>query len=362
MGTIRELEHQDGTKSFHVIIRLRGHKTQYGTFPNKTKAKEWEQKTEAAIKEGRYFKTVEAQRHTVGELIDRFITQWLPKYPRRQAKQAALLTWWKQRLGHLVLADLTRSVIADARDALQAGITVRHTQRSSSTVNRYLAAFSKALTVAVKEWEWIEENPMRKVARPAEGRGRDRYLSLDEEARLLAACKVDSNPYLHPIVDLALQTGMRRGEILGLRWEDVDYEAEQITLQQTKNGERRRIPLFPEIRPTLEACKAFSGHTGLIFPPRRLGSVAADITTAFKRVCKRAGIENFRFHDCRHTAASFLAMDGTQQLTLMKLFGWKTAHMALRYAHHDQPHLAHALSRTASKRRGGQSSGEQNES
>ena len=106
------------------------------------------------------------------------------------------MTWWKDRLGHLVLSDLTPSVIAEARDALLGESTRRKSLRSSSTANRYLAALSKALSVAVKEWGWIDDSPMRKVSKPTEAPSRDRYLSLEEKDRLLAACKESTNPYL----------------------------------------------------------------------------------------------------------------------------------------------------------------------
>jgi hypothetical protein len=110
-------------------------------------------------------KIAEAKKHTLGELIDRFITTWLPKYPKRQAKQTALLTWWKNRLGHLLLANVTPSILAESRDALLLENTRRAQLRSSSTVNRYLAALSKSFTVAVQEWGWLDSSPMPKVSK-----------------------------------------------------------------------------------------------------------------------------------------------------------------------------------------------------
>lgn len=163
MGTIREYTRRDGTTSYHAEVRLRGHPIQRETHRTKTLAKKWIQDTESAIRDGRHFKTVEAKRHTLGELIDCFILEWLPKYPKQILKQTALLTWWKLRLGHLLLADVTPAAIAGARDALLRETTLRKTLRSTSTVNRYLAALSKALSIAITEWGWLEDSPIKKV-------------------------------------------------------------------------------------------------------------------------------------------------------------------------------------------------------
>lgn len=203
MGTIREYKKKDGTISYHAEVRLRGHSIQRESHRTRTLAKKWIQDTESAIRDGRHFKTAEAKRHTLGELIDRFIMQWLPQHPKQRLKQTALLNWWKQHHGHLLLSDLTASVIAGGRDLLLAETTRRKTQRSTSTVNRYLAALSKALSIAITEWGWLEDSPIKKVRKPSEAPGRDRFLSIDEKDRLLNACQASPNPYLyHPLVSL----------------------------------------------------------------------------------------------------------------------------------------------------------------
>ena len=109
------------------------------------------------------------------------------------------------------LADLTPALIVEQRDKLIRENTVKKTLRSPSTVVRYLAALSHALTIAVKEWGWLDDSPMRKVSKPREPRGRVRFLSDDERKSLLEACKVDSNLFLYTIVVIALSTGMRAG-------------------------------------------------------------------------------------------------------------------------------------------------------
>ena len=238
MATIEKRETQDGKTSYRVKVRLKGYPVQTATFTRLTDAKKWVQDTESAIREGRHFKTTEAKRHTLGELVDRYTRDVLPA-KQDGDKQAAQLAWWKEQLGAYSLADITPALLAEYRDQLAGGITCRGTQRNPATVVRYMAALSHAFTIAVKEWQWLDDSPMRKVTKPKESRGRVRFLSDDERARLLTACKESSSPYLYPVVVLALSTGMRQGEVMGLTWDDIDLARGRAILHETKNGDRR---------------------------------------------------------------------------------------------------------------------------
>src|SRR5690606_3093396 len=156
---------------------------QSATFERLTDAKKWAQQTESAIREGRHFKTTEAKRHTLADLIERYILSIKPsEHTTRQLK------WWKTEIGNHVLSDVTPALIAQYRDKLASSITSHGKPRSPATVNRYMAALSVAFTAAVKEWGWMDDNPMRKVTKPKESRGRVRFLSDDERIRLLKAC------------------------------------------------------------------------------------------------------------------------------------------------------------------------------
>lgn len=348
MGSIREITKKDGSKSYHAEIRLRGHPIERDNFRTRSLAKKWIQDTESAIRDGRHVKTTEAKRHTLGGLIDRFIAQWLPKFPKGLAKQTALLTWWKNRLGHLVLADVSSNVIAEARDALLLETTNRGNLRSPSTVNRYLAALSKAFTVAVKEWGWIDDSPMRKVSKPREGAARDRYLSIYEKDRLLAACKESTNPYLYALVSLSILTAMRFGELINLNWEDIDFDLRTITLHETKNGDKRILPLTDAAELIFKECPTYvKNATGLIFRSHRQNNLSGVVSVrgSFEKALAIAGIKKFRWHDLRHTAASYLAMNGATQGELMAVLGHRSPHMTRRYAHYSQKHLAELLER-----------------
>ena len=190
---------------------------------------------------------------------------------------------------------------------------------------------------------------MRKVSKPSEGAGRDRFLSPDEKNRLLTACKESSNPNLYPLVALSILTAMRYSELINLRWEDVDFgESRSITLRETKNGDKRIIPLNDVIENVFKLCSTYSPQaSGLIFRSDRLNNRSGVITVrgAFKQALKTAEIEKFVWHDLRHTAASYLAMNGATQGELMAILGHRSPHMTRRYAHYSQKHLSNLLKR-----------------
>jgi integrase len=349
MGSIREVLKSNGEVSFHAEVRIKGSKPQRASFRTKTLAKKWIQDVESAIRDGRHFRTAEAKRHNVAELIDRFITEWCPRYEKYAAKQKQLLMWWRNEIGHFLLADILPSHIVAGRDKLLAGTTYRETKRSGSTVNRYLAAISKAFTVAVKEWQWIEENPVTKVSKPSESKGRSRFLDKEEIVALLDACRGSSHPYLYSIVKLALLSGMRFGEIANLKWVDIDFEQRHVILHETKNGDSRIVPITNEIERAFRECQTYSNERkGYVFPARRLGShkPVAGIRHAFIKAAKAANIEDFRFHDLRHTACSHMAMNGASQGELMEILGHRSPRMTVRYRHYSKKHIANVMERT----------------
>lgn len=348
MGTIRELTKKSGEKSYHAEVRLRGHPPQRDSFRTKTQAKKWVQDTEAAIRDGRFKTQTASRKHTVNDLIDRFAEYCLPKHPQYYIKKVQQLQRWKEELGSLYLSDLSPAHIAQVRDKMLHEITSKKSLRSPSTVNRYIAAFSKALTVAVKEWGWLDENPIFKISKPKESRGRDRYLSLEEKARLLDACQSSSNPHLYSIVNIALLTGMRYGEIVKLKWGDINFEMCFMTLQETKNGEKRIIPLTDEMIKTLKETPTYGCSAEQnIFTGRKLTPTKNPISIrkTFARALQSAGIEHCRFHDLRHTAASYMAMGGATQGELMAILGHRSPTMTRRYAHYNQDHLSKVLER-----------------
>jgi integrase len=352
MAAIIERISNTGEKSFQVKVRLKGFPVQTATFKRITDAKKWAQNTESAIREGRHFKTTEAKKHTFGDMVDRYIESVLPNKPKSEEKQSAQLRWWKEELGAYTLADVTPAMIGECRDKLLQGVTYRGTKRSNATVVRYLAALSHAFSIAANEWGWIENSPMRKVRKPTEPKGRVRFLSDEERPRLLEKCKESSNPYLYPIVVLALSTGMRHGEIVGLTWDVVDFQRNLLFLLETKNGERRAAPLTGLAHRLLKTVHDNKkGDTPLVFPGT--GENAANIRLAWEEAMDKAKLENFRFHDLRHSAASYLAMNGATLAELAEILGHKTLAMVKRYSHLSEQHTSRVVASMNEKIFGG---------
>jgi integrase len=339
MASIVKRINQDGKGVYSVRIRRKGSPTQIATFPRLADAKKWAQITETAILEGRHFPTTEAKRHTVHDLLERYRNDVLPhKRSSTIYNQVYHLRWWEAQLGHYALSAITPALIVEYRDKLAR-------TRENSTVRRYLAVFSHAFTVAVQEWQWCDENPFHKVSKPKEPRGRVRFLTDDERQRLLDSCQVSRNSSLYTIVVLALSTGARRGELLSLHWLDVDLKRGMLTFRKTKNGETRAVPLTGYALEVLtQHAKIRRLDTALVFP-ERTGTRPMSIREAWKFAVKRAGITNFRFHDLRHSAASYLAMGGASLAEIAEVLGHKTLQMTKRYTHLTESHTRGVVER-----------------
>jgi integrase len=357
MAAIQERQGRDGKPVYRVQIRMKGHPAQSATFTRKTDAKRWAAQTEAAMAEGRHFATCEAKRHTLAELLDRYAREVLPnKKAKTQEPQRGQLAWWRARIGERLLSDVTPALIAECRDALLSEALPPRTRdpskagpartRGNATVNRYLAILSHAFTVAVKEWGWVESNPLLKVTKPREPGGRVRYLDDDERERLLSVCRESSNPDLYPAVVLALSTGARQAEVMGLTWKRIDLARGTALLDETKNSERRVLPLAgPALALLRERAKVRRIDTDLVFPSKVNPRKPIDLRAPWETALKRASIEDFRWHDLRHSAASYLAMNGASLNEIAAVLGHKTLAMVKRYAHLSESHTAGVVAR-----------------
>lgn len=357
MAVIEERKWRNGTVSYRVKIRMKGVKGISASFERKTDAVRWAKKTETEIAEGRYFKNAQAAKKTVSTLIDRYIELELPKRTNQQQNRATL-GWWRNQIGDISLKDLTPAVLVECRDRLLASFTENNKTakkrssnqtpktKSAATVIRYMAVFSHTLSVAVREWEWLDVNPMLRVKRPRLPQTRVRYLSDDERARLLEACKGSTCKYLYPIVVIALSTGARKGEILGLRWKDIDLKRGIARLETTKNRERRALPLTHHAKVLVQALynEARPEPTDYLFP-REDGMAPFTIKKHWYVATAAAGITDFRFHDLRHSAASYLAMNGATLAEIAEVLGHKTLQMVKRYAHLSDSHVSNVVER-----------------
>lgn len=225
-----------------------------------------------------------------------------------------------------------------------------------ASVNRHVGTLKHIFQKAV-DWEMVSEDVAKRVRKmkiTPENNRRLRYLSFDESATLLKAC----DAHLKPVVTFALNTGCRRGEILGLTWDRVDLKHGFILLDDTKSGKRREIPINATVRAVLKgivrrldvAYVFVNPDTVKERPPLKVGGSRRpasgryyDLKKSFATACRKAGIRDFHFHDCRHTFASQLVMNGVDITTVSKLLGHATLTMTLRYAHLAPDHLQNAV-------------------
>jgi len=335
MAAIEKRTTDTGT-SYRVKVRLTGFPPETATFERLTDAKAWAAKTESDMKAGRHFG--QSKRHTFTDLADEYAPH---------AKDKPRLDYWRDAFGPDRLDAITPQRIKKEADKLISEATGRidratgrPKKRTGATVNRYLAALSSCLSYGVKEQGWLERNPMEKVRRPSENKGRVLFLSDDERAALLDACRPHADLYL--AVVLSLTTGARQAEIMGLRWPQIDFARQVITLSETKNGDRRALPLVGQALDLLrERGRVRILGDDRIFPPtaRAKKSESLNLRDAWAKALKQAGIENFHWHDLRHTAASYLAMSGVSLVEIAKVLGHRTLAMVARYSHLSDGHI-----------------------
>ncbi len=215
-------------------------------------------------------------------------------------------------------------------------------QYSTATCNRYISILKASMTKAY-EWELISEKKLKSIrkVKPLKGENkRLRYLNSEEIQRLLDAC----DKHLYPIVFIALHTGMRKGEILNLKWDMIDLKNDLILLDKTKNCERREIPINKALKQVLLQLHAQRRlDTDYVFVNPDTGKNYTYIKRSFATACRKAGIKDFHFHDLRHTYASQLVMNGVDLKTVQELLGHKSLTMTLRYAHLSQAHKREAV-------------------
>jgi integrase len=349
MAVIQERKGKDGKTNFRALIRLKGHPTVSATFARKTDARRWAATAEEEIKDGRYFKSAEAKKHTIKDLIKRYEEEVLPLKPKNSPNYKIHLRWWKDKIGDYFLADVNTAMIVECRDKLKKEVTSKGTPKSPATVNRYMTTLSHLFNVAIREWEWMEFNPISRIKKLKESRGRVRFLDEKERDRLLEACQASNSQLLYPFVILALTTGMRYGEVTNIQWKDVDFDRRRILLHETKNDERRAAPLVGLAHDLLKKLsKVRRLDNPYVFPGNEEGKPVY-MRDTWNDALAKSEIEDFRFHDLRHTTASYLAMNGATLAEIAEVLGHKTLAMVKRYAHLSETHTTNVVEKMASK-------------
>ena len=347
MAEIRKRVRKNGKPTFTAIVRITGHPTITQTFSRITDAKEWAKSTETKIREGINFPKRKLQRLTVNDIITKFEDLELPKKKEKAQKEfKRALNWYKNEIGDMYIRNVTSAVLVECREKLakkQKEIPTTKEEKkfnektiSPATVNRYLECISVVFNYAKIDLDILDVNPMEKVKKLVEDNVRKRCLELDEIKKLLDTCK--STDYeLYLCVLIALLTGARKSEILKLTWATVDLENKMLYLLKTKNGEDRGEPIHPYLLDELTKFKKQSKVRRLkndyLFRTSDGKPKETLIGKLFPKVVKKCGIEDFRFHDLRHTHASWQAKSGISQAITQKTLGHKSPAMTNRYSH-----------------------------
>lgn len=309
-------------------VRRKGHPTFTSTHGTRAEAEAWAAAVERDLGHGRQPAAIAADRLTLGDALERYRDEVTPKKKGAKQESYRLTRWLAHPYASRALSSLRGADFTAYRDRRLAD------GASPATVRLELALVSNVYTRCAKEWglEGLQ-NPLASMVLPKPGKGRERRLRAGEEAALLdAAARVDAR--LPAVIRWALETAMRRGEIAGLQWHDIDQNAKVATLRDTKNGETRTVPLSSRALAALPVAKP-----GPVF-----GVSAKWISHAFAACCREAGIEDLRFHDLRHEATSRLFELGRFNVVEISMItGHKDLHMLRRYTHLSARQLAERL-------------------
>ena len=293
------------------------------------------------IQDGSWFEpkpepTRTARGYTFEELSDRYMTDH--SMPTKAAtsveRDKGSFKQLRKTFGGLNLKEITPSKIAEHKSLR------RQNGVKPGTIAKELQLLRNALNIAVREWEWLEITPFSRVKIEMPNNLKERWLTLDEEALLLGECP----EWLREIVLFAIYTGMRRNEILSLRWPQVDLERQAITLLITKNKEKRTVPVNERILDLLREKVARRKNSGYVFPSQSGTMIEGhNLSRAYRIAREKAGLKDVRFHDLRHTAGSRMVQAGVDLYSVSLILGHKSLAVTKRYAHHNVESLRRGI-------------------
>lgn len=317
MATIRRLRGR-----WQAQVRRKGIPPRAKSFDVKADAEKWARSLEAELDRcGNLPDTRLAEQMTIRELFERYLREITPQKRSASSETYRIKAVMKRSIAHRTLAMLTPQHIAAYRDERLAEV-------SAATVIRELNSLGHAIDIARKEWGvHLSQNPCRLIRRPKPPRGRDRRLGPDEEQRLLDAADAGRNPFMHPLIVVALETAMRKGELLGLAWSDVDLDRRIAHLALTKNGDARDVPLSSRAVTVLKALRnASDGEQVFLTTKSAVGQ-------AWLHLRQRAGSPDLHFHDLRHEAVTRLLEKGWNVIEVATVSGHRELKMLQRYSH-----------------------------
>ena len=325
--------------AWRALIRRKGHPAISNTFDTKAEAEAWARKVESEIDRGQHTDHRVAESITFSQCLTRYYNEISVKKKSHSQEKARIRWLLDHPLAKRSIGSLRAEDFARYRDA-------RLKEVAPATARLELALISHLFTTAIREWAvGLTANPIRMIAKPRVKNERNRRLEGDEEARLFAAIDaiaatpiprsvIHPKVWFRPLVVVALETGMRQGELLSMTWDNLRAADRFVLLPDTKNGDARRVPLTRAALAAIETLPRLGDH---VFP------ISAEVVKNFwNRAISDADIEDFHFHDLRHEATSRMARKLPMH-DLMKVTGHKTAAMLSRYYHPVPADLAAAL-------------------
>jgi len=344
LGNIQVREGSKG-KTYRAQIRKKGYKHMSKSFKSKDRAEKWLKDNIFAIEQGLPYETKEMRTFTLSDIIDRYLKEEMDPSNSNYKTRKGQLEWWKAEIGNLVLSQVREDAICKCKDKLLKTPDKFGNLRKGSTINRYLTTLSVVLDIARKEWRLFKGEPIKNIRKCQESQPRDRFLNHEERARLLDACKKSPCKHLYPFVLICLCCGLRKGEILGLKWKNINFEEQLIQIPKTKNGSRIDIPLRDPVLSVLKDLKEVSDKNldSLLFPGKN-PSKPCDFRKAWKIAITEAGLSDITPHDMRRTFISNLGELGYPLHVAAKLANHKTLSITYSvYSQLSKPQIAEAV-------------------
>ena len=305
---------------WQVRIRLSNTPTITKTFNRKSNAKKWAREIENKIECGNLGAVVKPTDETLGEVLEKYLHQITPQKKSSEVETIRIKWLMREPIASVQICRLTPQHIAKFRDERLRSV-------SGTTVLKDLALLSHAITIAIREWGFpLAVNPVKQITKPKPNAPRDRRLEAGEEERLLASCSASRNPYFKALVVVAIETAMRRGEMLSLQRQHINFDAQTAFLPDTKNGFSRTIPLSNSA--ILQFMSIPLHISGRVFPI----SVTA-LRGQWRRMIAKTGLGDLHLHDLRHEATTRLFEKGFNIMEVSTITGHRDLQMLKRYTH-----------------------------
>ena len=332
LATIQKINRTKGVV-YRVLIRKKGFKSITKVFSTKRMAVQFANRVESSNEALLAFGGENKTKLSLGDVSAEYLAR---EYKGKDyKKQSNKLDFWVKSIEIKPIADITTRDVSEAMLKLPRGL-------ANATINRYKSALSVVFTYACRQYN-LTSNPVQLIPSKPEDNHRVRYLSTLERKRFLSACKDANWPKLYLLVLIAITTGARRGELLGLRWNDIDFERQTAYVQTTKNGQPKVLPLTNDVIKELSRFR--QQDDSLIFNSELKSDKVFCFNKQWRKALEVAEVDSFRFHDLRHTTASYLAQSGASLLEIADVLGHKQISVTKRYTHLCIDHKSHLINK-----------------